>query len=75
LPDLPCDTTRCNRTFLDFLRVILHMEEKVERKFVTLESKIDNLEKRVRELEDITSPKIKPDLLSYLRDKYANGDL
>jgi|GEM_PF-6834806 hypothetical protein len=51
------------------------MEEKVERKFVTVESKIDNLERRVRELEDITSPKIKPDLLSHLRDKYANGDL
>ena len=51
------------------------MEEKIERRFVALESKINDLEKRVRELEDITSPKIKPDILSNLREKYAKGDL
>ena len=51
------------------------MEEKVERRFIALESKIDNLERRVRELEDITSPQVKPDVLSYLREKYAKGDL
>ncbi len=49
------------------------MEEKVERRFIALESKIENLEKRIRELEDITSPQPKPDVLSYLRDKYAKG--
>ncbi len=32
------------------------MEEKVERRFIALESKIENLEKRIRELEDITRP-------------------
>ncbi len=51
------------------------MEEKVERRFIALESKIENLEKRIRELEDITRPPPKPDVLSYIREKYAKGDL
>ncbi len=51
------------------------MEEKVERRFIALESKIENLEKRVRELEDITRPQPKPDVLSILRDKHSKGDL
>jgi len=67
------DTMIHTRT--NFSKGTQHMEEKVERRFIALESKIDDIERRVRELEDITSPKTKPDVLSYLREKYTKRDL